>query len=186
LNRDARIPESAIDAVRGETVCVWATMVALYLHADRSGRCNPSTSTLAKVTGLSERSVLRAIARLESTGVIAQVERSEGIANTYHLRTRDRAVTGQGAEPVTALTPTRDSAVVEPVTGLSPKQEETEQALNTGPRAAEQRGPAGDPCRDIDAKPLRDVTRRFMDRIEKPAAGRGGDHEHAHITPRGR
>lgn len=137
--RDARTPEPVVEALGNRKAHAghWSTAVVLYLHADPRGQCNPSESTIAKLAGCTERTVKRAIRDLEDWGIV-RVVRSSGIANTYHLATRDvldtgdTGIPGQDRSPGTPVTPCRDIGVPGPVTPGSPKQEELEQSLNSG------------------------------------------------------
>ena len=129
--RDARIPEPIIDVLgrHNAHAGTWATAVILYLHADQRGQCNPSERTIARVARCTERTVKRAIRDLEAWGVVV-VDRSDGIANEYHLATRDvlvtgdTGVTGQDHSPGTRVAPTGDTGDRKPGTPVSPKQEE--------------------------------------------------------------
>jgi DNA-binding transcriptional ArsR family regulator len=127
-------------------MAMWAVLVVLYLHADRMGRCNPSVSTIMKVTRLPRRTVTRALAALRDAGIIHR-DKSPGKTNAYRLTTRDTdGPTGRDASdtgedsklgtPVTASrddhAPTaRDIPVTHVGTLASLKQEEQQQDLNS-------------------------------------------------------
>jgi len=49
---------------------MWATLSALLLHADATGQCFPSLSTIAAIAGLERRTLTRALNALDDAGVI--------------------------------------------------------------------------------------------------------------------
>lgn len=63
-----------------------AVWLALYAHCDREGKCFPSLRRLAEITNISRLSVLKAIRRLESLGLISKTpqKRKDG-GNTVCL-----------------------------------------------------------------------------------------------------
>ncbi len=88
-------------------------------HADNgSGWSWPSVPTIARESGLTTRSVLRALGALEDRGALL-IERTPGRGNRYRIPAPVTAgVTGDtGAhEPVTAAVPTGDTGGAPPVT----------------------------------------------------------------------
>ena len=61
-----------------------AVLVALADHADANATCWPGVARISVYTALGERTIERAVARLEGMGAIAVV-RSDGRANRYRL-----------------------------------------------------------------------------------------------------
>lgn len=59
--------------------------LALVVHADAKGECWPSFGALAKGTGLSRSTVIRALERLETCGLIERYRRGLSEPNLYRI-----------------------------------------------------------------------------------------------------
>ncbi|MCA1390768.1 helix-turn-helix domain-containing protein [Bradyrhizobium sp. IC3123] len=81
-----------------------ATRIALHLNM-KTGRCDASHKTLARETGISERSIYRLVELLEQLGWLV-VERATGRANQFLLRTP--------ANSMAEVTPANSMAEVDP------------------------------------------------------------------------
>ena len=88
-------------------------LLALADAANDEGHCWPSIATIARKSGVSERSVQRAIRKAESSGMI---ERKEVIGKgcKYHLTPR-HTVTPAAQSPVTETTETPDTQSPKPL-----------------------------------------------------------------------
>lgn len=103
-----------IQAFKGTGLKPTERLVAYMLadhHNDTTSRCDPSVALLAEETGLDERSVSRAIRRMEETGHLT-VRRNGGTRNSYDLHPRQSA----GAPPAEShprhkVTPGRESVL---------------------------------------------------------------------------
>lgn len=87
-------------------------MLALADCADEEGRCWPSIATIARKSGVSERSVQRAIRKAEESRLI-QREEVIGKGCKYRLHPR-HSVTPDNVAPVTGATPTPDTVSPKP------------------------------------------------------------------------
>jgi len=69
---------------RGLTLALRCILLALAEHADGDGRCSPSLTRLAELTGADRRTVTRGLAELEARGLVER-ERRRGQGTAYTL-----------------------------------------------------------------------------------------------------
>lgn len=62
-------------------------------HNDATGQCNPSVAYIAASTGLNRKTVLKALAEIESSGLIV-ADKGNGFGNSYTLNTSPKNGTG--------------------------------------------------------------------------------------------
>lgn len=65
-------------------------LLALVVHADQAGQCWPSLTAIAKGTGLDRRTVMRALNRLESLGLVDREQRSLPDPTLYTITLMNR------------------------------------------------------------------------------------------------
>lgn len=129
---------SMMRKVKESKIKATARFVAFLLadhYNDATGQCFPSISTLAQETGLSERSVMRALEELEESEQISIV-RTHGRCSKYLLHfpsTPDRLSPVTESHPCHVVTTTPDSlsgdpcqVVTPPLTGCHPNHKEPE------------------------------------------------------------
>ncbi len=139
----------------------FVVLTAILMHADRSThQCWPSEETLARLAGVSRRSVIRHIKELESIGIITVAKRrtTTGVHNVYTINSvRDAIRSGRFNPPdwaeacdttvtptpghVTPATEARDTTVTRHVTPLSQEQE----PINKNQETTQARPPASAP-----------------------------------------
>jgi hypothetical protein len=127
-----RLPNAAYRLV--PTLGPMAALVywALAYHADRDGKCWPSHGCLARELGLSERTVIRAIATVEKHGLVS-VERARDGKTRNVYRLRPLPATGDCKSPVTQGHQTGDTQSPPPVTQGHPTgdtQSQEQDSLN--------------------------------------------------------
>lgn len=75
-------------------------LLALASHADEEGRCWPSVSRLASMTGLSERAVTKSLAALEHTGLFTRERGNGRNPSRYRLAVQGGTSFGAGVNEV--------------------------------------------------------------------------------------
>ncbi|MCH7667134.1 MAG: helix-turn-helix domain-containing protein [Acidobacteria bacterium] len=127
-----RVPARAWDHIGRIGTSGYAVLAAIAHHARRgTDEAYPSASRIRQFTGLSVRQIHRLVKELETVGLL-KVTRVSGRSNRFRVLfttpvggvTSDTHLTGTNAEPVTPVSPTRDSHVRGPVTPVSPKPDE--------------------------------------------------------------
>ena len=99
------------------------TLLALAnCHNEKSGRCNPSIATLAKMTGLNRKTILRSVAELKVLGLVVPTKKY-GASNQHVLQTSTNL--GTGTENQENKTSTKNGTKPVPKTDQSQKRTST-------------------------------------------------------------
>lgn len=101
----------------GEHSAVIKTYFALGTFTNASRESRPSIPTVARMVGMHERSVYRAIDRLQAMGLVG-VMHTPGQVNRYRFRSP-----GEAGYPTPDTRVTPDTRIPKPLTPVSPKQE---------------------------------------------------------------
>jgi hypothetical protein len=157
-------------AIRG-FACTPADKLVLFQllsYANRSGNAHPSEKLMAYGIGVSDRTVLRAILRLEKTGVITVDRKQKFNRYQFHLR----ALLAQQRPPM-PYEPSADSGQLTPVspnqlTPVSPNQEGQLTLVTATTDISEPLGDTGDQVR---CHPCH--TKRILKRVEEERAKKG-------------
>jgi DNA-binding MarR family transcriptional regulator len=109
----SRLRHSTVEGIHRIGPTAFAVYCALLRHADRAGYCFPGQDRLARLVGVSTRTIGRSLKTLEWAGLI-RVERKRGRPNRYRLSPEGTADTSvvTAARPQTPVSAPSDTAVV--------------------------------------------------------------------------
>jgi DNA-binding MarR family transcriptional regulator len=115
--RFARIPMWAASADISQRAL--RVLIAIAGHLDRTGWAWPSLTTIAEMTGIDRRHVLRAIAELETAGLIYRDRATDGGRgkSTRYRVIFDKQETGAKSAPVVSTNRGQNSPSLRPKTG---------------------------------------------------------------------
>jgi hypothetical protein len=124
---------------------------ALTKHADHEGRCWPSIPTLAKLTGLSRRTVIVAVANLRTWGLLTSTSGFRGLSKYQlagYLDEESDVPTSADSAPVTSAESDATSAEngSRPVQNLHPNLDLRTRLKNNTATSATKAGGAKPPC----------------------------------------